>query len=1297
MEKAFSFGGKKSAKQRFSSLGLVVFGFLWLFFQMFGCFSVQLLAQGKIQEKRISQYISDGWDRKAGLPSNTLQNVYCSKEGYLWIASYAGLTRFDGFYFQTFDGKNTPQIQTTAFSRFLELPDSSLWVSTTGGGGLVRYHKGKLESYSQEAGLPSVTIDPLILDRSGKKIWIGTRGRGVFEFDLTSKQFKPLKIERLKNSFVFDLYQENNGTLWIGTEAEGLFQYLPDGSLKRVEIEPNEPLLNEKGVVRFLFRDRKNRLFIGIDSYLYVYQNQTFRRISLLDGYPLLSIAEDSKGRLWFGTPFSLIRFDFEQNTIDELTQTPLHPQLHINGLTFDREGSLWAATYRFGLLRLRDGNFTNYTQQEGLATNTVNSFFEYEKDKLLICSDNGKVNLLDAQNHQISLLHFKTDLGKERVRTAIRDQKGNFWIGSYTGLLKIEPNGKETLYHKNNPNPKLRLLDNQVRTVVETPNGDLWIGTRSGGIEIWKADGTKIFLNKSNEKLPSNFVMHILVLKDGRVLVSTNDNGIAFFSEEGKILRFISEKEGLGNNLVFSAVEDERNECWIATNGKISWLRQDGRIFNFTPQNGLPFPYPLDVKFDGQGYLWVSSSIGVVRIARSELEAVADGKKESLETQIFDRSDGLASSECIGAVQMYKTRDGRIWIPTMGGISVLNPNDIKKNLVLPPVFLQAVQTDQTNWYPLENERKRLSLDQNWQRLTFRFAALSFIAPEKVRVRYQLKGYDQDWIEAENLREISYTRLPAGNYEFRLMAANSDGLWNRQGVSFAFVIEPRFHQTTLFYLLCFVLLAASVTIFYKWRIRKEQQQKLALQELVLARTSEILAQKEEIDFQRQRAIKAYQDIQILSQIGQNITATLDMSTLTQKVYQLVNTLLPAEGFGVGIYVPSQNHIEFRGFIERGLILPTHAESLQNTSSLAYRCFVKGEEIWSNQVRQDFADLLADQNYRSSLVGNLPESLLYLPLKMESETLGVITVQSFQAGAYTETHVDILRNLASYIAIAASNSKSYEIIREKNTHITDSIRYAEKIQRAILPPFERIAQHFAAASLLYRPKDIVSGDFFWFHKVQEKNKDYYFLAVVDCTGHGVPGAFMSLIGNILLNEIVKDLQIHEPAQILEVLDAQIRQVLRQKDFSGQDGMDIILCRFQNLTQENGVELVYAGAKRPLLIASLENGNSNVNKKRTVQIAKTTRRSIGGSFKRLPDFEQYSKLLYKGDRLFLTTDGYTDQANPQGDKIGSKLLLTQLERTLFQSLEAQFSALQRFLENFSQQAEQRDDITLLGIEI
>ncbi|WP_027003857.1 two-component regulator propeller domain-containing protein [Hugenholtzia roseola] len=1296
MEKAFSFGGKKRAEQRFSSLGLVVFGFLWLFFQIFGCFFIQLLAQEKIQEKRVSQYISDGWDRKDGLPSNTLQNVYCSKEGYLWIASYAGLTRFDGFHFETFDGKNTPQIQTTAFSRFLELPDSSLWATTTGGGGLVRYQKGKFESYSQKAGLPSVTIDPLILDASGKKIWVGTRGKGIFQFDLTTKQFKALEIERLKSSFVFDLYQEKNGTLWIGTEGEGLFQYFSDGSLKRVEIEPQEPLLNEKGVVHFIFQDRKNRVFVSIDNYLYVYQNQKFQRISLLDGYPLLSITEDSKGDLWLGTPFSLLRFDFEKNEIDELTKTPQHQQLHINGLTFDREGSLWAATYRFGLLRLRDGNFTNYTQQEGLATNTVNSFFEYEKDKLLVCSDNGKVNLLDAKNHQVSLLNFKTDLGKERIRTAIQDQKGNFWIGSYAGLLKIEPNGKEILYHKNNPDPNRRLLDNQVRAVVAHPNGDLWIGTRSGGIEIWKTDGTKLFLNKNNGKLPSNFVMHLLTLKDGRVLVSTNDNGIAFFSAEGKILRFISEKEGLGNNLVFSATEDAQNQTWIATNGKISWLRQDGRIFNFSPQNGLPFPYPLDVKFDEQGALWVSSSIGLVRIAYSELEAVADGKKEMLETQIFDRSDGMVSSECIGAVQMYETQDRRIWIPTMGGISVLKPTEIQKNLVLPPVYLQAVQTDQTNWYPQADGKKLLTLDQNWQRLTFRFAALSYIAPEKVRVRYQLKGYDQDWIEAENLRQISYTRLPAGRYEFRLMAANSDGLWNRQGVSFAFVIQPRFHETTLFYLLSFVFLVGLITLFYRWRIKKEQQQKLELQELVLERTREILNQKEEIDFQRERAIKAYQNIQVLSQIGQNITATLDMSSMTQKVYQLVNTLLPAEGFGVGIYVASQDHIEFRGFIEGGLILPTHAEPLSDSTTLAYRCFVKGEEIWSNQVRQDFADLLVEQKYKNGMVGNLPESLLYMPLKMESEILGVITVQSFQKGAYTETHVDILRNLASYIAIAVANSKSYEIIREKNTHITDSIRYAEKIQRAILPPFERVAQHFGAAALLFQPKDIVSGDFFWFHKVQEKNKDFHFLAVVDCTGHGVPGAFMSLIGNILLNEIVKDLQIHEPAQILEVLDAQIRQVLRQKDFSGHDGMDLILCRFQQLPQQDGVELVYAGAKRPLLIACIQEDDQQ-QKKRSVQIAKTTRRSIGGSFKRLQDFEQYTQVLYKGDRLFLTTDGYTDQANPQGDKIGTKLLLTQLEQTLFQSLDEQFMTLKRLLNNFSQQAEQRDDITLLGIEV
>ena len=184
----------------------------------------------------------------------------------------------------------------------------------------------------------------------------------------------------------------------------------------------------------------------------------------------------------------------------------------------------------------------------------------------------------------------------------------------------------------------------------------------------------------------------------------------------------------------------------------------------------------------------------------------------------------------------------------------------------------------------------------------------------------------------------------------------------------------------------------------------------------------------------------------------------------------------------------------------------------------------------------------------------------------------------------------MRSLASYTTIALDNTKAYELIEQKNNKITDSIRYAKTIQEAILPTQEHLSNLLGNFFLVFMPKDIVSGDFYWI----DKKDEYIFLAVADCTGHGVPGAFMSLVGNNMLNEIVREEQEYEPERILKRLNERIRLALRQEEDANRDGMDIGICRFKQLP--NGkTEMAFAGAKRPLYVVTPENELEECNEK------------------------------------------------------------------------------------------------------
>jgi len=319
-------------------------------------------------------------------------------------------------------------------------------------------------------------------------------------------------------------------------------------------------------------------------------------------------------------------------------------------------------------------------------------------------------------------------------------------------------------------------------------------------------------------------------------------------------------------------------------------------------------------------------------------------------------------------------------------------------------------------------------------------------------------------------------------------------------------------------------------------------------------------------------------------------------------------------------------------------------------------------------------------------------------------------------------LDFENNISKFVAIETDirKLKQYENqLQEKNEHITSSINYAQTIQKAILPLQEIIDNNFDNF-IIFRPKDIVSGDFYWSSQINLKNNDfengetltntkyidlennlkikdnnnfslitYHFIAVIDCTGHGVPGAFMSMIGNTLLNEIVNGKRIIETDEILNNLHKQIVISLRQEYSTNNDGMDLCLCRVEK--NENDYVINFSGAKRPLNIYKSETN--------TLESIKGDRKGIGGvnKFQKTEFFTKNEIQLKQNDIIFLSSDGYTDQNNPERKKIGSiqleKMILENIHKPMLQQGEIYNKA----LEDWMNGEPQRDDITLIGIKL
>ncbi len=441
-----------------------------------------------------------------------------------------------------------------------------------------------------------------------------------------------------------------------------------------------------------------------------------------------------------------------------------------------------------------------------------------------------------------------------------------------------------------------------------------------------------------------------------------------------------------------------------------------------------------------------------------------------------------------------------------------------------------------------------------------------------------------------------------------------------------------------------------------------------------------------------------EDTKLLGQIAKDITSSLSVETIISHVYENVNTLMSADSFGIGLYNPATQSLQFPGFIERNEKMPFFEFFVADKNRFAVWCFDNEKEIFVNELGKEYNRYI--KGLQAPVAGSDPESVIYLPLFTKDKKIGVITVQSFTRNAYTEYHLDILKNLAVSVAIALDNAGLYQnletkveertaevmhqkqIIEQKNKEITDSINYAQQIQQAILPLTHDIYQLLPDSFGLYRPKDVVSGDFYWVGKQGGK----VMVAATDCTGHGVPGAFMSMLASNKLDDAIFEKKMTRPSDILCTLNTGIKTTLKQNQEGSlsRDGLDIALISINLET----MKMEFAGANRPLL--RMRNGEMTE--------IPPTKSAIGGLTPDNQEFANEEIEIAKGDCLYIFTDGYADQF---GGEEGKKFMSKRFKELLFSihqlPMKEQETILEKTFHQWRGSREQIDDILVIGIRI
>ncbi len=636
-------------------------------------------------------------------------------------------------------------------------------------------------------------------------LWIGTNS------GLESLRDREDRDARLycRVSEIQTLAADRDGRIWAGTQI-GLYS-IEAGAAKPVGPLPGLPS-NE---ITALATDKHRGLWIGTAKGLAYLRNGALATYATHNGLPaerVGSIFEDREGATWIATSRGLARAF--NGKLDAVATPDGLSSEEVLSIFEDHEGSLWLGTESGGLEMLHDQKFTSYTTADGLTDDLVRAVFQDRSGVVWVGTGGGGLNRFE--NGKFSHLTTANGLSSDIVLALSGDASGNLWVGTPDGLNKIQ-NGHVSVYTSADG-----LADDFVRSLYSASDGSLWIGTRRG---LSRLQNGRFTSYSAMDGLGNDLVGAIAEDSSHTLWIGTL-GGLTQL-DHGRFST-LTTRDGLTSNVITALYPDHDGNLWIGTNqGALNRLR-NGRITAYPPpKTGLPESIYAILE-DARGNLWLSSKTGIYSVAKHELDDFAANPSSPIAATSYGAADGMKISEASsgGHPAAWKLADGTMWFATLKGIAAVDPEHLSRNIVPPPVAIDEVLLDDkpiayklTDAQPGDASAP-LTVAPGMRRFEFRYAGMSFIAPQKVRFRYRLDGFDHDWVDAGTRRTAYYTNLPPGNYSFHVLASNNDGVWNETGASFSFRLRPHFYQTLWFYLAIALGLALLVYAVYHWRLRQ---------------------------------------------------------------------------------------------------------------------------------------------------------------------------------------------------------------------------------------------------------------------------------------------------------------------------------------------------------------------------------------------------------------------------------------------------------------------------------------------
>ena len=724
-----------------------------------------------------------------GLSSNVVNAILQTRNGFLWIGTDAGLNRFNGRHFTPIFFRGTKSTPQGIVSALAEGPDGDLWIGTSAG--LVRISRFALDQFDQSlsvfyhpgAGL-SDEITCLHFSRDGE-LWVGT-GAGLYRFD--GKRFEAA----IPNASISRIEESANGHMFI-ISGQGFIEL--DG--KRVVENPG--LANQLGIrpdaFFHVFEDREGVVWFCTSAGLARRVNGLIERFQHYGtgGQGVYRVYEDPQGSLWVLRPTGIFR-------VSGTTLEPLAPNIPLRPApTVDREGNLWIGTNCEGLMRFKDRPIRTFTKADGLPNDIP--------------------------------------------MTVISKRDGSLWVGNNCGGLSVFNGERFKTY-----NEKDGLANSCVWALAEGKRGELWVGTWGGGL-FRLADGHFAQFG-SRQGLAGDVVRAITTASDGSLWIAT-EGGLSHMIN-GQFRNYTT-TDGLSSNRVVSVYQDRRGAIWVGTSRGVNRMAGDrftavlssneifdpryisigenssGDLYALSAPKGIDringnrlveLNHDLDLlsmATSQRGELWFTGGNGIFRFSSAVFTQNQGLEETPIDYAWFGRTDGMASTQCsTGAPNMAMARDGKLWVATVQGLAMLDLQHLPFNNAKPPIYVNEVTVGRER-HPAGRE---LVLPPGTHHVELGFDSISLAWPEKIRFQYRMDGVDPVWLNADNSLTAVYTSIPAGRHVFRIRACNSDGVWDRAGISFPVTQKPYFYETNWFRLAAVIACVLALTGGYRLRLHQ---------------------------------------------------------------------------------------------------------------------------------------------------------------------------------------------------------------------------------------------------------------------------------------------------------------------------------------------------------------------------------------------------------------------------------------------------------------------------------------------